>query len=97
MPLWRTRTATGVPDAAARFAELPHDDQLRIMGPGRLDLLRSGRISWADLVVRDGGPGLRRSYMPAPLAALWQPTKYANAPSPDAFRRGRNVRVESVP
>ncbi|MEU4558535.1 hypothetical protein AB0F72_09095 [Actinoplanes sp. NPDC023936] len=93
LPMWRTRTAGGIPDAEARFADLPHADQLRIMGPARLDLLRSGRIGWADLVARNDGPGRSRSYGPAPLASLWQRGKFANAAGSDAFQRGRNIRV----
>src|SRR5690606_17046295 len=36
-----------LPDAQARFWALPHTARLAIMGPTRLELLRTGRIDWS--------------------------------------------------
>lgn len=59
-----------VPDAQQRFWSLPKDVQLKIMGPGRLELLRSGTIRWEDLAMRKENPDWRPSYVPTPLYRL---------------------------
>lgn len=59
-----------LPSAEARFRRLPRRDQLAILGPGRLELLRSGQVAWADLAMRKTTTGWRDSYVPAPLADL---------------------------
>lgn len=58
------------PDAEKVFAALPADDQLAIMGPGRLALLTAGRVSWADLAVRRDNLAWRPSYVPRPVRDL---------------------------
>lgn len=58
------------PDLRAWFAGLPEDDQLRIMGPTRLELLRSGQIGWDDLATRRRTSGWRDSYAPTPVRNL---------------------------
>lgn len=58
------------PDAEKVFAALPPDDQLAIMGPGRLALLTAGRINWADLAVRRDNQAWRPSYVPRPVREL---------------------------
>lgn len=58
------------PNAEQRFTALPHDDQVAIMGPARLELLTSGRIDWADLAVRRDSQAWRPSYVPRPVREL---------------------------
>lgn len=58
------------PDARALFASLPEADQLAIMGPGRLALLKSGRIDWSDFATTRDTPGWRRSYTPCTVRDL---------------------------
>lgn len=58
------------PDAQTEFNNLTPDTQLAIMGPGRLDALQSGRISWADLSTVKQTPGWRDSHTVAPLKNL---------------------------
>ena len=58
------------PDAEAAFRALPRDQQARIMGAARLDLLDRGAISWADLARRRTTTGWRDSYAPAPVKDL---------------------------
>lgn len=59
-----------LPDARARFNQLPEADQVRILGPGRLALLRTGRIGWGDIPARRNNPGWRPSYTTRSLADL---------------------------
>jgi hypothetical protein len=59
-----------LPVAQARFRALPEVDQLRIMGPQRLELLRSGDVAWADLSTRRSTRGWRDSYAPTPVRDL---------------------------
>jgi hypothetical protein len=40
------------------------------MGPTRLRLLRSGKVSWDDLAVKVPNPGWRPSYQPRTLTDL---------------------------
>lgn len=51
-----------LPDAQSAFRALPRDDQLKIMGPQRLNLLDAGRINWADIPQRRTTTGWRDSY-----------------------------------
>jgi len=50
------------PDAQAWFGNQPEATQLQIMGPGRLELLQSGKVSWADLSTKRATAGWRDSY-----------------------------------
>jgi hypothetical protein len=59
-----------LPDAQAKFRALPEADQLQIMGPGRLELLKSGQASWSDLAQRRETRGWRPSYVPTPVSVL---------------------------
>lgn len=59
-----------IPDARTRFDGLPKADQVAILGPARLELLRSGHIDWADLAVRRDNPDWRPSYAPRTVADL---------------------------
>ena len=59
-----------LPDAQAVFAQLPEDDQLAVMGSGRLERLRSGAVSWADLTRKRSTAGWRDSWAPTPLRDL---------------------------
>jgi hypothetical protein len=58
------------PNAERRFADLSDDDQRAIMGPGRLALLKAGKVTLADLPVRRDTPAWRPSYVPRNLAQL---------------------------
>ncbi|MEV7962403.1 phage minor head protein [Oerskovia paurometabola] len=51
-----------LPDARAWFDSLPDADQLKVMGAERLDLLRSGSVTWDDLSTRKSTPGWRDSH-----------------------------------
>lgn len=59
-----------VPDGRTIFRQLPRDQQLRILGPTRLDLLDRGDIEWGDLATQKQNPGWRRSYVPTPVNQL---------------------------
>lgn len=59
-----------VPDARQVFASMPRADQLTIMGATRLDALRRGDITWADLSTRRRTDGWRDSYGVTPLRDL---------------------------
>ncbi len=58
------------PDAGTVFAQLNHADQLAVMGPARLELLQSGRITFADLAYQRDNRGWRPSYAPRPVTDL---------------------------
>jgi SPP1 gp7 family putative phage head morphogenesis protein len=58
------------PDARAWFDSLTDAEQLAIMGPTRLRLLRSGKVTWDDLAVKVPNPGWRPSYQPRTLTDL---------------------------
>ena len=58
------------PDAQRVFAALPPDEQLAVMGPGRLALLTAGRVQWSDLAVRRDNQAWRPSYVPRPVREL---------------------------
>lgn len=49
-------------DSREWFDGLPREDQLKIMGAARLQLLDDGAIEWADLAQRRENPGWRPSY-----------------------------------
>lgn len=49
-------------DARAVFAGLSERDQLKIMGPARLDALRSGAADWSDLSIRRSNDAWRDSF-----------------------------------
>lgn len=51
-----------VPDARATFDALPEADQLTVMGPARLRMLRDGTTRWEDLSVRRSNDGWRDAY-----------------------------------
>lgn len=70
-PGLRTTDLTGVlPDALDHFRALPRADQLRVMGPARLQLLDDGDIAWADLATRRTNKGWRSSYSPRSVSDL---------------------------
>lgn len=58
------------PNAQARFDDLPEQDQRAILGPGRLALLKAGKITLADVPVRRDNPGWRPTYVPRTIAQL---------------------------
>lgn len=58
------------PDAQAWFEGLPANDQVAVMGQARLDLLKSGKVGWADLSTRRSTDGWRDSYAPASVTDL---------------------------
>jgi SPP1 gp7 family putative phage head morphogenesis protein len=62
--------ADDLPDAQKKFWALSQADQKAIMGPGRLQLLRSGRIGWDDLPGERASAGWRTSYAPRTLGDL---------------------------
>ncbi len=51
-----------VPDARAVFDALPEADQVAVMGPARLAMLRDGTAGWDDLSVRRSTDGWRDAY-----------------------------------
>lgn len=62
--------ASLITDAETTFNGLPDATQLRIMGPARLDALKSGRASWSDLSVKRESPGWRDSWAVRPVKDL---------------------------
>lgn len=62
--------ASTFPDARAWFAAQPEATQLQIMGPSRLQLLRSGETDWDSLSTRRTTAGWRPSYAPTPVRDL---------------------------
>lgn len=58
------------PSAEEWFSGLSRDEQLRIMGPTRLDLLDTGKASWSDLATKQSASGWRDSYKPTSVKAL---------------------------
>ncbi len=62
--------ASVLTDGRAVFDAMPEADQVAVMGRDRLDLLRSGQISWDHLTTRRRTPGWRDSWAPTPIAAL---------------------------
>ena len=57
--------ASQFPDARAWFGQQSADVQRQIMGPARLDKLKSGALSWEQIPQARQNPGWRRSYHPA--------------------------------
>lgn len=58
-----------VTDGAAWFAAQPERVQLAIAGPARLEQLRTGQRTLADMSTRRRNPGWRASYVPTPASA----------------------------
>lgn len=58
------------PSAEEWFSGLSRDEQLRIMGPTRLELLDTGKASWGDLATKQSASGWRDSYKPTSVRAL---------------------------
>lgn len=52
------------------FEDLPEADQVAIMGPERLAMLRAGLIEWDDLAALKSTPGWRDSYTITPVRVL---------------------------
>lgn len=59
-----------MPSAQDWFNDQDEATQLSIMGPARLELLQSGRISWTDLSTVRKTAGWRDSHAPTPVSAL---------------------------
>ncbi|WP_079313630.1 phage minor head protein [Microbispora sp. GKU 823] len=59
-----------LPDARAIFDSLPREEQLKIMGPARLQLLDDDAIEWADLSTRRSTEGWRDAFHVTPVADL---------------------------
>lgn len=68
-----------IPDGRAAFDALPDADQVAVMGQARLDLLRSGRVSWDDLSVERPSSAWRTSYGVTPVRDLTAPPRRAVA------------------
>lgn len=58
------------PSAQDWFAGLTQAEQLKVMGPARLDLLQSGQVAWGDLASKTTATGWRDSYKPTSVRAL---------------------------
>jgi hypothetical protein len=58
------------PDARAWFDGLSQGEQLALMGPERLALLRSGDVAWDDLAMVRHNPGWRDSVQVTPVKML---------------------------
>lgn len=58
------------PNAQQRFDDLPEATRRAIVGPTRLAMLNTGKITLADLPIRKDNPGWRPSYVPATLGHL---------------------------
>jgi len=67
--------ADELPDARAIFNALPREEQLKIMGPARLQLLDDNAIEWADLSTRRTTPDWRDSYHVTAVADLTNRTR----------------------
>ncbi|MGI5155814.1 phage minor head protein [Microbispora sp. CA-102843] len=61
---------SAIPDAEQTFRAMPREDQLRVMGPGRLAAYERGDVAWADLATRRENPGWRPSFVPTPVGQL---------------------------
>lgn len=59
-----------LPDAETVFYQMPVADQVAVMGRARLDLLKSGKASWADLSSKRTTTGWRDSFHPTPVGKL---------------------------
>ncbi|MFC8732170.1 phage minor head protein [Luteimicrobium sp. NPDC057192] len=58
------------PDARTWFDGLSDEDQRAVMGPQRLELLKSGDVTWDDLTTTKSTPGWRTSQVVTPVSAL---------------------------
>lgn len=65
-----------LPNARDWFDGLSRAEQLKIMGPTRLNLLQAGWVSWDDLAVVVPNPGWRPSYQPRSLMDLRSPSRW---------------------
>lgn len=68
-----------IPDGRSAFDALSDADQVAVMGQARLDLLRSGRVSWDDLSVERPSAAWRTSYGVTPVRDLTSPPSRAAA------------------
>jgi len=59
-----------LPNGEASFNKLSAADQLQVMGPGRLELYRSGSVTWDQLATWRDTPQWRRSNQPTPVRDL---------------------------
>lgn len=59
-----------MPDSRAWFDALPEPDQVAVMGAQRLELLRSGAVSWEDLATLRRNPEWRDSWQVTPVRDL---------------------------
>lgn len=59
-----------LPDGETAFNKLSRADQLRAFGPGRLDLYRSGQVTWDQLATWRDTPQWRRSNQPTSVRDL---------------------------
>lgn len=59
-----------LPDGEKTFNRLSKSDQLAIFGPGRLDLYRSGAVTWGQLATWRDTPQWRRSNQPTSVRDL---------------------------
>jgi SPP1 gp7 family putative phage head morphogenesis protein len=59
-----------LPNAEEHFNSLSPADQLAVMGPRRLELLKQGSITFEDLAVEQDNPGWRTSWVVRPVADL---------------------------
>jgi SPP1 gp7 family putative phage head morphogenesis protein len=62
--------ADDIPNAQTKFWTLPPADRKQIMGPQRLELLRSGRVGWDDLPTVRPSLAWRPSYAPRTVSDL---------------------------
>lgn len=62
--------ADAIPDGEAVFRQLPRAEQVRIMGPARLELLDRGAVTWRDLARLRNNPGWRPSITTTPVKDL---------------------------
>lgn len=65
-----TDLTSGLPDAQTRFRALSRADQLRVMGPARLQLLDDGDIEWSQLATLRTNTRWRNSHVPRSVADL---------------------------
>lgn len=61
-----------IPDAQQQFDALDEDEQRAIVGPGRLAMMKAGKISLADIPVLKQNSAWRPSYVPRNLGQLEQ-------------------------
>lgn len=59
-----------IQDAQATFWSWPESKQLAVMGPARLELLKSGQVSWESLAVKRVSPDWRDSMAPRSVKSL---------------------------